>query len=104
MAAALELMGLYHQRERGRQPDRIGDIEPRATRGDVSHHAVDAAAAAEGERAVLEHSMSGRCPLLDHRRKSEFPFIVLTIAKGNYGQLNRISPVFESTFRFRLRQ
>src|ERR1700727_3897236 len=32
------------------------------------------------------------------------PRLRLRLQKRNYGQLNRIPPVFESTFRFRLRQ
>src|SRR5665647_764034 len=72
-AAAHELIGLDHQHERLRHAHGIGDIDPRAARRDVAHRAVQAATAAEGEHAALEHPVSGLDPFLDHRRG--FPIV-----------------------------
>ena len=49
------------------QADGNGDVDSRTARRDVSDRTVDAAAAAKRDRAVFEHSVSGRRQLLDDR-------------------------------------
>jgi hypothetical protein len=72
VAAPHELIGLDEQREGLRQTKGIGNVKPRAARGNVSDHAIDAAASAEGEGAVLEHPVSRRHSFLDHCRNSGY--------------------------------
>jgi len=65
-AAAQEPVGLNEQGERLRQTEGIGDIEPRATWGEVPDCALDAAATIEGEGSVFKHPVSRLRSLLDH--------------------------------------
>src|SRR3979409_2771384 len=60
VATAHELIGRDDQREGPRDAERIGKINACATGRDVSHGAVDAAPAAERDRAAFEDPVAGR--------------------------------------------
>lgn len=84
MAGAGKSIGLYDEREGRRYADGTGNIEARALRRDVANHAVDAAALAKCERAVLENSLSGRGPFFDHRRDPNTGCSPQKLAKQDY--------------------
>lgn len=67
-------VGLDEEYEGWRQAQGIGDIEPRPTRGYVSHGALHATATVEGDGAMLENSVPRCCSLLVHCRKNPKPF------------------------------
>lgn len=102
---AHELIGLDDKREGLGQADGNGDVNSRTARRDVSDRTVDAAAAAKRDRAVFEHSVSGRRPVLDHRFRFRIPVhSPLKLAKRNYRHLNRMFGEFEPGLRFCLPQ
>ena len=68
-AMPYEIVAHDQERERWRQHDGNVEVDRRAARRHVSHRARDAAVF-EGDRSTLEDTVTLRCTLLDHSRRS----------------------------------